>query len=369
MVTMQRATEVVAFVTRQLPDDPVESARVAGLCYVTDADPGITRTRSGRGFAYFDTSGDRIRNRRDIRRFRSLGIPPAWTDVWICPDPSGHIQATGRDDKGRKQYRYHPRWREVRDEAKYERMVAFGHALPAIRECVAKDLTRSGLPRQKVLATVVRLLEATLIRVGNEEYARTNRSFGLTTMRNRHVDVSGTQLRFSFRGKSGRRHSVSITDRRLAGIVKRCQELPGQELFEFVDDNGTVEKIDSDDVNKYLRGITGENFTAKDFRTWSGTVLAAVALRDFGRSAKQTQARRNAAKAIEQVAERLGNTPTICRRSYVHPAVIEAYMDGITLPPPARQDEETSASPTDLSPDEATVLAMLQERPHKKAAN
>ncbi len=256
-------------------DDPQQSAISAGLRYVTDTRPGITRKRAGRGFHYTMPDGQSAHDRDTLARIKSLVIPPAWTDVWICPTPKGHIQATGRDARGRKQYRYHPKWREVRDETKYDRMIAFGRALPTIREQLDRDLSLRGLPREKVLATVVRLLETTLIRVGNEAYARTNRSFGLTTMRNRHVSVDGSQLRFKFKGKSGKMHSIGIRDRRLAAIVKRCQELPEQELFEYLADDGTRHTIDSSDVNAYLKEAGGDDFTAKDFRTWAGTVLAA----------------------------------------------------------------------------------------------
>src|SRR5436190_1573116 len=272
--------------------EPQEAARAAGLRYVSDALPGIRRKQAGRGFTYVGPDGDRISDRASLARIKSLAVPPAWTDVWICPDPRGHIQATGRDARGRKQYRYHARWRAVRDETKYDRMIAFGEALPRIRRRTEMDLRRPGLPREKVLAAVVRLLEVTRIRVGNEEYARTNRSYGLTTLLDRHVTVAGPTLRFSFRGKSGVRHQVDLTDRRLAAIVKRCRDLPGQELFQYVDDDGRQHTIDSADVNDYLRQLSGADFTAKDFRTWAGTVLAARALRACPACASKTGARR-----------------------------------------------------------------------------
>jgi DNA topoisomerase-1 len=361
MTTSERKSRAAKSV--ELSTDPVESAEAAGLKYVTDATPGITRVRAGRRFKYLDPEGSPLRNRSDLTRIKSLVIPPAWTDVWICPEARGHIQATGRDAKDRKQYRYHPQWREVRDETKFGRMIAFGQALPKIRARVEKDLARSGLPREKVVATVVKLLETTLIRVGNEEYARTNNSFGLTTMRNRHVDVSGEKLRFHFRGKSGKRHSISITDRRLAKVVRRCQELPGQELFQYLDDEGESRTIDSDDVNEYLREITGERFTAKDFRTWAGTVLAAMALRELESFDTKAQARKNIVRAIEQVAERLGNTPAICRKCYVHPAVIEAYLDSSAAQALKQKAEaEIVSSLPDLPPEEAAVLTLLQQR-------
>ena len=343
--------------------DPVESARAAGLRYVDDSSPGIRRKRAGKHFSYIGVDGKPIRDPDELGRIKALAIPPAWTQVWICPRANGHIQATGRDVKGRKQYRYHPRWREVRDEAKYERMIAFGQALPHIRERVERDMALPGLPREKVLATVVRLLEMTLIRVGNREYARANGSFGLTTMRDRHVDISGSKLRFRFRGKSGKRHVIDLNDRRLARIVKRCQDIPGYELFQYLDDDGTRQSIDSSDVNDYLREITGQDFTAKDFRTWAGTVLAALALQEFAAFDSAAQAKRNIVRAIESVAERLGNTPSICRKCYVHPAVIEAYQEGAMLETlKQRAEQELKDSLHEMLPEEAAVLALLQQR-------
>jgi len=292
-----------------------------------------------------------------------LAIPPAWRDVWICPIAHGHLQATGIDAKGRKQYRYHPRWRAVRDETKYDRMRLFGRALPGIRARVERDLARSGLPREKILATIVRLLETTLIRVGNEEYARQNASFGLTTMQDRHVDISGATLTFEFRGKSGISHSIDLTDRRLAKIVKRSQDLPGYELFQYLDEQGTRRSVDSADVNAYLKEISGEEFTAKDFRTWAGTVLAARALQEFQTFDSQAQAKRNVVQAIEAVAKRLGNTKAVCRKCYVHPRVIDLYMDGSLLQTLKRRvKKELSQSLHGLPPEEAAVLALLQQR-------
>ena len=343
--------------------DARESAREAGLRHVHDGMPGIRRRRAGRSFSYLGTDGRPIRDRSELTRIKVLAIPPAWTDVWIAPDRRAHIQATGRDARGRKQYRYHPRWRAVRDEAKYGRMIEFGKSLPAIRERTAADLARRGLPREKVLATVVQLLEKTLIRVGNEEYARENRSFGLTTMRTRHVDVDRSHVRFHFRGKSGREHSVDVEDRRLAAVVRRCQELPGQELFQYVDDDDVRRTIDSGDVNEYLRDITGRDFTAKDFRTWAGTRIAAMALQAFEAFDSEAQAKRNVVQAIEHVAQQLGNTPAVCRKCYVHPAVVEAYIDGTmanTLKVKAERalDEKIH----ELSSEEGAVMAMLQQR-------
>lgn len=341
--------------------EPYESAQVAGLRYVTDTRPGIRRKRAGRGFAYIGIDGAPIRDPQELRRIQALGIPPAWTGVWICPLPHGHLQATGRDAKGRKQYRYHPQWRVVRDQTKYAQMCAFGSALPLIRKQVDRDLALPNLPRDKVLATVLRLLETTLIRIGNEEYARANESFGLTTLRDQHVDIKGATLRFQFRGKSGKEHLVEIHDRRLAGIVRRCQDLPGQELFQYVDDEGQRRTIDSGDVNAYLRQITGQDFTTKDFRTWAGAVLATEALQACGTCESETAARKNVVQVIKCVASRLGNTPAICRKCYVSPAIIEAYLAGSllqTLNTLAEQDR-THPQPG-LTPQERAVLLFLQ---------
>ncbi len=343
--------------------DPVESAKAAGLRYVNDSMPGIRRERDGDEFVYIGPDGQPITDEKTLERIKSLGIPPAYTDVWICPTPRGHIQATGRDAKGRKQYRYHPRWREVRDETKYTRMIAFGQALPHIRARVDQDLSLPGLPRAKVLATVVRLLETTLIRVGNPEYARDNKSFGLTTMRDRHVDISGSKVQFHFRGKSGKTHTIDIKDRRLANIVKRCRDIPGYELFQYVDEDGQRQTIDSADVNEYLREITGQDFTAKDFRTWAGTVLAALALQEFEAFDSETQAKKNIVRAIERVAERLGNTPSICRKCYVHPAVLDSYLEGSMLDAlQQRTEQELIDALHELRPEEAAVMALLQQR-------
>jgi DNA topoisomerase-1 len=340
--------------------DPIEAARSAGLRYVSDKSPGITRRRAGRGFSYRGPDGNVIRDAAELRRFKSLAIPPAWTDVWICPIPNGHIQATGRDAKGRKQYRYHARWREVRDGTKYDKMLEFGLALSAIRERTQHDLALPGLPREKVLATIVRLFEATLIRIGNEEYARNNGSFGLTTMRDRHVEVSGSKVRFKFRGKSGIYHEIGLDDRRLARIVKNCRDIPGQELFQYLDEEGQPQTISSADVNDYLRGITGGEFTAKDFRTWAGTVLASLALRDFKEFGSETEAKKNLACAIETVARQLGNTPTVCRKYYVHPAIIDLYLDGKLF---EALDQSAGTKPSakmkHLQAEEIAVVAVL----------
>ena len=337
--------------------EPTEAARSAGLRYVTDAMRGITREAAGDGFRYLDADGKPIDDEATLARIRSLAIPPAWTDVWICKLANGHLQATGRDAKKRKQYRYHPRWRSVRDDVKYERMLSFGKALPQIRRPVDAALSLPGLPREKVLATIVELLEVTMMRIGNEEYARTNKSFGLTTLRARHVNVDGKAVEFRFRGKSGVFHAIKLEDRRLARIIARVRELPGQELFQYLDDAGATHTVGSADVNDYLRAITGEDYTAKDFRTWSGTVLAALALQDFEQFDSETQARKNIVRAIESVAAKLGNTPTICRKCYVHPAVIDAYLDGTIMAALRAPVGELHH----LSPQEAAVLALLQQ--------
>jgi DNA topoisomerase I len=338
-------------------------AKAAGLRYVSDARPGITRRRAGKAFTYRDAEGRTVREPETLRRIRSLAIPPAWTEVWICPSDDGHIQATGRDARGRKQYRYHPEWREVRDAAKYSRVLAFGEKLPRIRRRVAADLRKRGMSREKVLATVVRLLETTLIRVGNDEYAQQNGSFGLTTLHNRHARVSGGQIAFEFHGKSGKRHRIDVRDPHLARLVRRCQELPGQDLFGYVAEDGAVCDVTSDDVNAYLREIGGEDFSAKDFRTWAGTVLAAIALREFEEFTSQRQAKRNVVQAVEAVAKMLGNTPAICRRCYVHPAILDGYLAGQTIAT-LRQSAERRlrGALAKLKPEEAAVMMLLRER-------
>jgi DNA topoisomerase-1 len=335
--------------------DPAASARAAGLRYVSDQSPGIRRKRVGKGFTYLDRDGSTIREAGIIRRIRSLVIPPAWTDVWICHDPRGHLQATGRDARGRKQYRYHPRWREVRDAVKYDRMLAFAEALPKVREHTDRDLERPGLPKQKVLATVVRLLEETRIRIGNDEYRKENGSYGLTTLRNRHANVIGAEVRFSFRGKSGKQHNVEFHDRRMARIIKRFLEIPGQELFKYVDDDGDVNAIDSADVNEYLRQITGEDFTAKDFRTWAGTILAARFLRATAGAPNSRAAKKQLVRAIAWVADELGNTPAVAKKGYIHPAVIAAYLSGGLEPISEKDDPD----PYKLSGEERSLLALL----------
>ena len=339
---------------------PVEAAKEAGLRYVSDTQPGIQRKRVGKNFSYIGRDGKAIHDQKELKRIRSIGIPPAWTNVWICPNPRGHIQATGRDAKGRKQYRYHAKWREIRDETKYDKMIAFGKALPALRARVDHDLALKGLPREKVLATVVRLLDTTSIRVGNAEYTRENGSVGLTTMRDDHVEVEGTKVHFHFRGKGGKEHEIDVRDRQLARIVKKCQDLPGQELFQYVDEDQDVHAISSDDVNTYLKEITGQEFTAKDFRTWAGTVMATCALLDLGDYETQTQAKKNVVQAIKSAAEHLGNTPAICRKSYVHPEVIDAYLQGSLQKAVQQQSQEEIQKALDgLKPEEIALLAFL----------
>ena len=341
--------------------EPERSARAAGLRHVTDEGPGIIRRRRGRGFQYIAPDGATITDRDERRRIDALAIPPAWTDVWICPVPNGHIQATGRDVRGRKQYRYHPRWREVRDETKYHRMAAFASALPRIRRRVDRDMRRRGLSRGRVVATVVRLLDVTLIRVGNDEYARENRSFGLTTLRDRHVAVKGDRIRFRFRGKSGRVHEVEVEDPRVARVIRRCEELPGQDLFQYVDEDGDLVDVTSEDVNDYIREAAGRDFTAKDFRTWTGTALAAWTLDQLGGS--QAPPKRQLVAAIESVAQELGNTPAVCRACYVHPDVIDAHVDGTLTASLGQQAGRALTSRRHrLSPHEAAVLAFLERR-------
>ena len=337
----------------------MESAKDAGLVYVSHDSRGITRRRKGKGFVYLDAKGKPIRDDETLGRIAALVIPPAWEDVWICPSPRGHIQAVGRDVRGRRQYRYHDKFREVRDEAKYGRMLAFVRALPKIRRRVRRDLRKKGMRREKVLAAIVRLLEATLIRVGNEEYAHDNNSYGLTTLHNRHAKVTGSTVHFHFRGKSGVEHAIDLQDPRIARIVRKCQDLPGEELFGFVDDDGKTHDIKSEDVNAYLHEIVGQDFTAKDFRTWAGTVLAARALQEFEQVDSQARRKRNVVKAVESVAAKLGNTKAVCRKCYIHPQIIESYMDG-SLIEHLRQEAEKMLKPIhNLHPEEAAVLVLL----------
>lgn len=339
------------------------AARAAGLRYVSDSEPGYRRRRAGKGFRYLDEQGQPLRDGEVLQRIKALAIPPAWKEVWICPLAQGHLQATGRDAKGRKQYRYHTRWRAVRDENKFDRLLNFGQALTRIRERTEQDLALPGLPRAKVQAALVRLLETTFIRIGNEEYARANRSFGLTTLRDQHVKVSGSAVRFQFRGKSGVRHQVELNDRQLARIVKRCQDLPGQVLFQYLDAAGQQQCIGSADVNEYLREITSQDFTAKDFRTWAGTVLAAFALHELAEFRSPTEMKRNIVAAVKTVAARLGNTPAVCRKAYVHPVIFELYGCGTLQSCLSQALRETHTRAGErLQPAEAAVLRLLQQQ-------
>jgi DNA topoisomerase I len=349
--------------------DPVKSAKVAGLRYVSDTSPGIRRQARGQGFSYLGVDGQIIQDPAERQRIEALVIPPAWTDVWICPLPNGHLQATGRDEKGRKQYRYHPLWNEIRGQTKYDRILLFGEALPLIREQVEQDLRLPGLPRQKVLATIVRLLETTFIRVGNKEYARTNQSFGLTTLRDQHVKISGSTLRFQFRGKSGQDHRIDLQDRHLAKIVKQCRDIPGYELFQYLDENGQRQTVDSGDVNAYLREITQQEFTAKDFRTWGGTVLAAMTLNELGPCQSESESKKNIVQAVKEVARCLGNRPATCRKYYIHPGVLDSYLDGTLLDKLQEQLEQTKESSNGLNCEETAMMAILRQYLAKKEQN
>src|SRR5438477_198519 len=349
--------------------EAMDAAEEAGLLYVSDDRPGYARKAKGDDFDWLDADEKLICDEQRLLRLKRLAIPPAWTEVWVSPLANGHIQATGRDARGRKQYVYHDRWREVRDENKYDRIISFGKTLPKIRRRIARDLKLPGLPRNKVLATVVQLLERTFIRIGNEEYARENKSFGLTTMKDRHVEVKGAKLRFCFRGKSGREHEVDVTDRHIARIISKLQDLPGQDLFQYLGDDGQICDISSQDVNEYLRAITGEDFSAKDFRTWAGTVLTAIALKAQERFESNKQAKSNINTAIKAVAKILGNTPAICRKCYVHPAVLETYLDQKSIEGlKAMTEDALKNEDVDLRSSEAAVLKFLKARLAKKAA-
>jgi DNA topoisomerase I len=347
--------------TRRLPNDPRKSAKLAGLRYVHCGSPGIQRKRSGKGFAYFDSEGRPIRDRATLERIRSLVLPPAWENVWICASPDGHLQATGVDARNRRQYRYHPHYRQIRNHTKFHRMLDFAKALPAIRTRVAKDLKSTGLPRQKVIATIVKLLETTFIRVGNEEYAHENSSFGLTTLRDRHVRIEGGTLRLQFRGKSAQMHDVAVEDRRLARIIRDCRDLPGYELFQYVDDLGEVHSVDSSDVNGYLREITCEEFTAKDFRTWAGTIQTALVLAESETDSSESASKRMIVAAIKETAARLGNRPATCRKYYVHPAIIESFIDG-TLAAGLKPEKLINADFEGLHPEEVRVMALIRKK-------
>lgn len=344
-------------------DECVAAARAARLRHVTDDMPGISRHRAASGFDYRDLDGNLIRDFDILSRIKSLAIPPAWTAVWICPLPNGHIQATGRDARGRKQYRYHPRWRQTRDETKFDRMLMFSRVLPRIRARVGADLRRHGLPRERVLAAIVRLLELTLFRIGNSEYSRTNNSFGLTTLRHRHAAITGDTIRLAFRGKSGVWNESRVSDRRLARIVKSCRDLPGHELFQYLDDGGHRHTVGSSEVNDYLREISGEEITAKDFRTWAGTYLAAMALQQLGPAISRARPQATLVRAVEQVARHLGNTVAVCRKCYIHPAIFEGYLDGTLLKALERRVKNYQSRNIDrMSAEEAAVTAFLRLR-------
>jgi DNA topoisomerase-1 len=343
--------------------DAREAAEASGLAYVSDERPGIRRKKTGAGFIYLQPGGAKLSSPAIVTRLKSLAVPPAWTDVWMCPSANGHIQATGRDARGRKQYRYHPAFREMRESVKFEHLLAFANVLPTIRARVADDMMRRGLEREKVLATVVHLLETTLIRVGNDDYARQNKSYGLTTLRSRHVVIEGSEIRFRFTGKSGKQWSLKLRDRRVAKIIRACQELPGQDLLQYFDDAGKARTVTSGDVNSYLREIAGQDVTAKDFRTWAGTVLAALALKELEIFETAAQARRNLRAAIELVSARLGNTPAICRKCYIHPEVLRAYLDGkLALQTKSEVETQLVGELARLHPEEAALLAMLRAR-------
>lgn len=341
------------------PTDPLESAKFAGLRYVTGQGPGIVRRRAGKGFSYLGVDSKPVRDKATLKRIQSMVIPPAWENVWICPVENGHIQAVGRDARGRKQYRYHPRYRQVRDEAKYGRMLAFGAVLPKIRKNVNEDLATPGLPRRKVIAAVVRLLDETCVRIGNDEYAKSNKSYGLTTLKERHVDVHGDNVRLHFRGKSKQDHDIKLRDRRLAKIVKQLQELPGQELFQYREENGEYVKVDSADVNDYLRDITEDDFTAKDFRTWHGTGQMAQELAALGPAESETEAKRNIVEAVKVTAKRLGNRPAACRKYYIHPAILESYIEQ-TMFEAMKGVHSGSGSSAQLRAEELVVLRLVE---------
>jgi DNA topoisomerase I len=344
-------------------DTAAQAAQAAGLRYVSDQEPGIRRQAAGADAQYVHADGRPVKDPATLDRIRKLAIPPAWTEVWICPREDGHLQATGRDARGRKQYRYHAGFREVRESTKYEHMMAFGQALPELRATLARHMALRGLPREKVLATVVHLLETTLIRIGNDDYARDNKSYGLTTLRNRHLEVEGAQLRFQFKGKSGKSWKLQLRDRRIANILKACQDLPGQRLFQYQDEAGELKEVTSADVNAYLKEVTGQDITAKDFRTWAGTVMAAMALQEVLQFDTQAAAKKQLRQAIEQVAARLGNTPTICRKCYIHPEVLNAYVEGdLLLKLEHDVEAQLRGAPASLKPEEAAVLTLLETR-------
>jgi DNA topoisomerase-1 len=339
--------------------DPEKSAEVADLCYVSDLSPGIKREKSGKRFIYIDIDGNKITDRKELKRIKSLIIPPAWKDVWICNDPNGHLQATGRDSKGRKQYRYHFRWQEIRNELKFDKMLAFGQVLPKIRQKTREDLALPGLPREKVLALVISIMEESLVRIGNPEYARENSTFGLTTMKNNHVKVENFNIKFKFRGKSGKYHEIKLRNPKLAKLIKRCQDLPGYDLFEYLDDEGNPHSISSTDINKYICDITNQNFTAKDYRTWGGSVYAMKVLQDFSEFDNETEAKKNITMAIKLIAKKLGNTTAVCKKYYIHPAVTEAYLNK-TLNSVIENNKYSQSE--DLHPEEIALIKLIEQK-------
>ena len=351
-------------IVQALDLEPEKSAKIAGLRYVRSDSLIIKRQKVGRGFSYLDPQGKRITDETELERLKSLTIPPALTDVWLCHLPNGHLQATGRDAKKRKQYFYHPQWRKTRSQHKFNRMLLFGACLPLIRKTTSKHLRQRGLSREKVLAAVVQLLETTLMRVGNDQYAKQNSSFGLTTLRDRHVAISGSKVEFEFKGKSGVEHQIELQDRKLAKVIKKCQEIPGYEIFKYYDESGERQFVDSGDVNEYLQQITQQEFTAKDFRTWAGTLLTAIKLNELGEFDSDNQAKKNVVNAIKSTAKQLGNRPATCRKYYVHPAIIEAYQDGrlLAMMPDIDSDHASSKSSSDeLCPEEAIVLEIIKQ--------
>jgi DNA topoisomerase I len=345
-------------------------AKAVGLRYVSDSARGFNRKKSGKSFKYFDSEGNKITDENILLRIKKLVIPPAWKNVWICPQENGHLQATGRDARGRKQYRYHQNWRKVRDENKYGKLILFAENLPLIRKKTDEDLKLPGLPREKVIALVVRLLELTCIRIGNEEYAKQNQSFGLTTMRDQHVEISGSKVKFEFKGKSGKMHSIGLEDKQLARLVKKCKEIPGYELFQFIDEANIKQSVGSADVNDYLRNVSGQDFTAKDFRTWAGTVMAATVLCNYTDCNSVSRINKNIRAAITEVAEKLGNTVAICRKCYIHPVILEMYTDGKLIKQLSKKPARKSRNPYALTIEESAVLEVLKriEREIKKAA-
>ncbi|HEX2869442.1 MAG TPA: hypothetical protein VHO03_20530 [Ignavibacteriales bacterium] len=341
--------------------EPVEAAEAAGLRYVTDEDPGFSRKGQGKSFIYLDKNGNKLSDTKHINRIEALVIPPAWTNVWICPYSNGHIQATGRDQKGRKQYIYHAEWEDIRNTNKFNLMIRFGESLPLIRARVDEDLRRHGLPREKVMAILVRLLEETLIRIGNHEYAKQNDSYGLTTLRNKHMELNGSKVKFIFKGKSGKQWEVDVANRRLARLVRQCQELPGQQLFQYLDEEGKRQSVESADVNSYLKEVINQDFTAKDFRTWGGTVRAAKELFDLGSAEAEKDKQKNLVQAIKKVASALNNTPSVSRKYYIHPEVISAYMDNSLFNYMEKASQNPDTSPFGLNTEESAVLNILKE--------